>query len=120
MVEGGEGEGLLIGTTGKGDVDNRAASASSATGDGDGDLGGGGGDLRRPRGSGEIVRAGDGEIGFRWGVEGMLGGVVLPLMKEMYVLGILDPKLLLTLFVSSVWGATNSKLAFKQLGTWGL
>ena len=49
----------------------------------------------------------------------MLGGVAAPLWKEMYVFGVVDPKLLFTLFGISAWGPTNSKLAFKQLGTWG-
>ena len=63
MVEGGEGEGLLKVWASKEAVDDRAASASSAMGDGD--LGGCGGDFGRPRGSGEMARAGEGEIGFR-------------------------------------------------------
>ena len=62
-MESGEGEELLTARAGKEGVNNRAASASSAAGEGD--LGGGGGDLGRPRGNGEMVRAGDGETGFR-------------------------------------------------------
>lgn len=72
-VEGGEGEGLWGSLDGSEDVDSRLVY--SDCGSGEGDLGGGGGDFRRPRGRGDMARAGRGVTGLSRGVEGMQGGV---------------------------------------------
>ena len=63
IVQGGEGEGLRAIRYGTAGVDGGVAITDSAVGDTG--LAGGGGDFRRPRGSGEMVRAGDGDTGLR-------------------------------------------------------